>query len=130
MSYFESAVFFLVWMHKVFLGLQIFDNFPIYLNILESSVQDNENLGCDSPVVQIWNMTLEDELESTLGAYVVSMFSIHALKHIDYMLLFWFLWVQMEGGFGQTLFEFCVGSAGYNVSQKFVESALHILYQY
>ena len=33
--------------------LEILDNFPIHLNVLEASVQNDEDFGRDGPVVQV-----------------------------------------------------------------------------
>ena len=49
--------------HEVFLSLQILDNLAINLDVLQASVKNDKNLSCDSPVVEVRNVALKNELQ-------------------------------------------------------------------
>ena len=43
--------------------LQIFDDLPVDADVLERSVDDDEHLGGDCPVVQVGDVSLKEELK-------------------------------------------------------------------
>ena len=61
---------------------QVSDNFSIHSLVLKRSVQYNEYFGCNGPVVQVRNVSLEDELKGTDRADLILMFAIETLQQI------------------------------------------------
>ena len=62
--------------------LKIFDDLAIDSLVLECSVQDDEHFRCDTPVVQVRDVSFQDELECANRAYLVFVLSIEAFKQI------------------------------------------------
>ena len=59
---------------------KLFDDFSVNFSVLQSPVQNNEHLGVNRPVIQMFAMPVENELDSTKRAYTILMFPVHALK--------------------------------------------------
>ena len=61
---------------------QVLYHFAVDSLVLESPVQDNEDLGGDCPVIQVGNVAFQDELKRPNGTNLVLMFAIKTLKQV------------------------------------------------
>ena len=69
-------------MQQMLIFLQITDHFPINSFVLQRTMQNDENFGCDAPVVQVGNMTFKDELQCAYRANLILMLAIQTFKQI------------------------------------------------
>ena len=49
-------------MQQMLILFQIANNFPVHALVLQRTMQDDEDLGRDGPVVKVGDVALEDEL--------------------------------------------------------------------
>lgn len=69
-------------MQQMLILLQITDHFPINSFVLQWAMQNNEDFGCDAPVIQVGNVTFKDELQGANWANLVLMLTIQTFKQI------------------------------------------------
>ena len=69
-------------MQQMLVLLQITDHFPINSFVLEWAMQNDEDFGCNAPVVQVGNVAFEDELQGTNRANLVLMLTIQTFEQI------------------------------------------------
>ena len=75
-------IFLLIWVQQVLVLFEILDHFAVDSLVLERSVQNDKDLSCDGPVVQVRDMSFKDELEGTDWADLILVFTIQALEHV------------------------------------------------
>lgn len=72
----------LEWVKQVFFVLEIFVNFPIDFDVLETPVEHDQDLRVDCPAVQVGDEAFKDRFESDLRRDLLLVFSVHRLEQI------------------------------------------------
>ena len=55
------CLFVLIGVQQVFFAFEVLIDFAVHFNVLEPTVEDDENLSVDGPVVEVADVALEDE---------------------------------------------------------------------
>ena len=61
---------------------QIANHFPVHSFVLERAMQNDEDFGRDSPIVQVRDVAFENEFKCADWAYLVLVLSIQTLQKI------------------------------------------------
>ena len=67
-------------MKQVFFAFEVLIDFAVHFNVLEPTVEDDENLGVDGPVVEVADVALEDEFERAEGTNLIFVFAVKAFQ--------------------------------------------------
>ena len=75
-------VFFLVGVQQVLVLLQVAHHLAVHSLVLQRTVQNYEHLRRDGPVVQVRDVTLQDELQRADRTHLVFVLAVQALKQV------------------------------------------------
>ena len=61
---------------------QVLNHLAVDSLVLQGAMQHNKHFGGNCPVVQVWDVSLQDEFEGTNWTHLVFVFSIQALEQV------------------------------------------------